>query len=82
MNQKTVPEGYFEIHEVARQNPALTEPAIRARIQRGTFPFVRLGRRVLIPAAELEKFLSKLPGLTAEQALANVAKRMSRAVAK
>lgn len=81
MSRKTVPVGYFEIHEVARQYD-WTEPAIRARIARGTLPFVKLGRRVLIPAAELEKFLAKLPGLTAEQALANQAKRTSRAVAK
>ena len=76
-NRKTVPDGYLEIHEVSREHD-WTEPAIRARIARGTLPHVRLGRRVLIPAKELEKFLSKLPGLSADEALANQAKKRSR----
>ena len=46
-----------------------TQKAIRQRIARGQIPFRRWGRRVLIPAAELERFLQALPGCTAGEAV-------------
>jgi hypothetical protein len=50
----------------------LTEKALRQRIFRGQFPYRKLGRRVLISTAELEKFLNALPGQTAEHAIETV----------
>ena len=40
----------------------LTPKAVRQRISRGQLPFRKLGKRVLVPAVELEKFLFALPG--------------------
>ena len=59
---------YITIAEAA---PALglTEKAVRQRIFRGQLPHRKLGRRVLIPADELEKFLAALPGTTAAEAV-------------
>lgn len=45
-----------------------TERAVWLAIYRNQFPHRRWGKRVLIPIAELEKFLDGLPGVTAEQA--------------
>jgi len=53
----------------------VTEKTVRARIGRGQLPHRRLGGRVLVPAADLEKFLAALPGLTAAEALRNVSAR-------
>lgn len=50
----------------------LTEKALRQRSFRGQMPYRKLGRRVLIPADELEKFLKSLPGTTAAEAVAAV----------
>lgn len=50
----------------------LTPKAVRQRIARGHLPFRKLGKRVLIPAVELEKFLAALPGRTANEAVAAV----------
>jgi excisionase family DNA binding protein len=47
----------------------MTEKAFRQRLARGQLPYRKLGRRVLIPADELEKFLAALPGRTAEEAV-------------
>jgi excisionase family DNA binding protein len=57
---------HFTIREVAALIGS-TEKALRNRLARGQFPFRRLGRRVLIPADELEKFLAGLPGRTARE---------------
>jgi excisionase family DNA binding protein len=57
---------HFTIREVAALIGS-TEKALRNRLARGQFPFRRLGRRVLIPADELEKFLTGLPGRTARE---------------
>ena len=54
----------------------LTEKALRQRIFRGQIPYRKLGRRVLIPADELEQFLTTLPGTTAAEAVAAVEERM------
>lgn len=50
----------------------LTPKAVRQRILRGQLPFRKLGKRLLIPAAELEIFLASLPGRTAKEAAAAV----------
>ena len=49
-----------------------TVKGLRARIARGEFPYRRLGRRILVPADQLEIFLKRLPGQSAEAALARV----------
>ena len=49
------------------------EKAIRHRIARGQIPFKRLGRRILIPVDELERFESLLTGRNAAEAVAAVA---------
>jgi len=59
----------------------MTERALWQRIYRGQIPHRRWGRRVLIPAAELEEFLSALPGLSADEAAAKVAASACRRVA-
>jgi excisionase family DNA binding protein len=51
-----------------------TVKAIRGRIARGQLPYRKLGRRVLIPEDELEKFLEALPGRTAKEAIEAVEK--------
>jgi excisionase family DNA binding protein len=48
----------------------LTEKAVRQKIFRGQLPYRKLGRRVLIPAEELEQILATLPGTTADEAVA------------
>lgn len=53
----------------------LTEKALRQRIFRGQLPYRKLGRRVLIPAEELERFLAALPGKTVAEAVAAVEDR-------
>jgi hypothetical protein len=47
-----------------------TEKAVRHRIARGQIPFRRLGRRILIPLDQLERFEALLDGRTAEEAAA------------
>jgi excisionase family DNA binding protein len=51
---------------------SLTPKAVRQRIARGELPYRRWGRRVLIPASELEEFLGALPGRSARQAVATI----------
>lgn len=60
--------------KVAEAAPILgiTQKAVRQRIARGELPYRRWGRRVLIPAYELERFLASLPGKTADEAVAAV----------
>ena len=62
---------YLTISE-ATEPLGLTEKAVRQRIARGQLPYRKLGRRVLIPADELERFLAALPGKTAAEAVAAV----------
>jgi excisionase family DNA binding protein len=50
----------------------MTEKAVRHRLARGQIPFRRLGRRILIPLDEIEKFEALLAGRTAEEAVAAV----------
>ena len=62
---------HFNIKEVAELLNT-TPKAVRNRIARGQIPFRKWGKRVLIPADELEKFLTRLPGRNAEEAVAAV----------
>lgn len=62
---------YLTIPEAAG-SLGLSEKALRQRIFRGQVPYRKLGKRVLIPADELEKFLTALPGKTAEEAIVAV----------
>ena len=62
------------IDEVAEELN-ITPKAVRHRIARGQLPFRKLGRRVLVPVKEWEKFLARLPGRTAEEALEAIEER-------
>ena len=50
----------------------MTEKAVRHRLARGQIPFKRLGRRILIPMDQIERFEALLDGRTAEEAIAAV----------
>jgi hypothetical protein len=52
-----------------------TEKTLRSQITRGLVPYRRLGGRVVLIADEVRAFLRQLPGVSADDALANVAKR-------
>jgi hypothetical protein len=52
-----------------------SEKGIRAKVARGLLPHRRLGGRVIFVRAELEGFLRRLPGVSADEALANIAHR-------
>lgn len=52
-----------------------TENALRARVARRTVPYRKLGGRIVFIRAELERFIEKLPGVTAETALRAIAGR-------
>ncbi len=60
---------YLKVSETASLL-GTTPKSVRRRIERGELPYRRWGRRVLIPADELESFLRGLPGKTADEALA------------
>ena len=68
---RNIVKTYVTVAEAA-PSLGLTEKALRQRIFRGQVPYRNLGRRVLIPADELEKFLAALPGTTAAEAVAAV----------
>ena len=53
----------------------ISEKAIRSQVARGLIPHRRLGGRIVFLADEVAAFLRQLPGVTAEQALENVAAR-------
>jgi len=50
----------------------ITERAAWQHIYRHQLPHRRWGRKVVVPAAELEKFIESLPGVNAEEAIARV----------
>ncbi len=50
----------------------ITERATWQRLYRGQLPYRRWGRRVLVPLAELERFMDELPGQSADDALRNI----------
>jgi Helix-turn-helix domain len=53
----------------------ITEKALRSQVARGVIPYRRHGGRIVFLPDEVRDFLRRLPGVTAEQALANVAAR-------
>jgi hypothetical protein len=53
----------------------MTEKTLRAQVARGLIPHRRLGGRIVFLADEVDTYLRQLPGVTAEEALANVAAR-------
>jgi Helix-turn-helix domain len=53
----------------------ITQKCLRSQVARGLIPYRRLGGRIVFLADEVREFLRQLPGVTAEQALANVAAR-------
>ena len=53
-----------------------SEPMVRARVANGTLPHRRLGGRILFITSELEEFFSTaLPGVSLDEARANLAAR-------
>ena len=50
----------------------LPPKAARARIERGTLPYRRLGGRIVFLRRELERFLESLDGVTLDEALSNL----------
>lgn len=53
----------------------ITEKALRAQVARGLIPHRRLGGRIVFLVDEVAAFLRALPGVTPEQAIANIAAR-------
>lgn len=62
----TVPE--------AAQRAGKTDRAYWQDIYRNRAPYRRWGKRVFVPEDELDKFLASLPGVSAEEAIAEVVK--------
>src|SRR5262249_61469266 len=52
-----------------------TPKQVRSQIARGLLPHRRLGGRIVFLPDEITEFLRKLPGVSADQALANVGAR-------
>jgi excisionase family DNA binding protein len=57
----------------------VSEKAIRAQVARGVIPYRRLGGRVVFVVADIDAYLSQLPGVSPSEALANLAARNGRA---
>jgi len=55
----------------------LSVQSLRMRIFRGTFPFTKIGKRVLIDEAALEKYLRLSQHVTAEEAAERSEERCS-----
>ena len=51
--------------------PGGSEKMVRARVARGELPYRKLHGRIIFLRSELTAFLTALPGVTLEQALAN-----------
>lgn len=51
------------------------DKTIRARVARGLIPHRRWGGRIIFLRSELLAFLASLEGVTADEALANIARR-------
>jgi len=62
---------YFDVSSAA-VFLGMTEKAIRGRIARRQVPFKKLGGRIVFSRAELERYLEKLDGPTAMEAIANL----------
>jgi hypothetical protein len=52
-----------------------TPKTARAQVDRGLLPYRKLGGRIVFIIDEVQEFLRRLPGVTADEALANVVKR-------
>jgi len=57
-----------------------SEKTVSARVSRHLLPFRRLGSRIVFRRDELEHFLDALPGVTLDEAQANVAMRSGEMV--
>jgi hypothetical protein len=55
-----------------------TPKTARAQVDRGLLPYRRLGGRIVFIVEEVQEFLRRLPGVTADEAIANVVKRNGR----
>jgi hypothetical protein len=72
------------LRDIAGQSTAfgITEKALRSQVARGLIPHRRLGGRIVFLADEVTAFLRGLPGVSAEQALANVTARAGGAAGR
>jgi hypothetical protein len=66
-----IPRGFYNVKATAGALNT-TEKAVRGRIARRQIPFRKLGGRILIPIAELELYISRLPGVSASEAARNI----------
>jgi len=55
-----------------------TPKTVRSRVSRGLLPFHRWGGRILFLAEEVEFFFKDLPGVSADEALKNLAARQKK----
>lgn len=62
---------YLTVPQAAKET-GKTERAVWQDVYRHRIPHIRWGRKVLIPRAELERFLAALPGVSAEEAIQKV----------
>jgi hypothetical protein len=56
-----------------------SEGKIRSAVARGLLPYRRWGGRIVFLAAEVEDFLRRLPGVSVDDAVANVRARQEQA---
>lgn len=73
-----------ELRDVGTQSRewGITEKALRAQVARGLIPYRRLGGRIVFVTTEMAEFVRQLPGVTAAEALANVAARNGQEATK
>jgi hypothetical protein len=81
--QKEVPTGarrldgaVMDVATMAREFGD-TEKGIRAKVARGLLPFRRLGARIVFVRDDVSAYLHRLPGVSVDEALANVGARSS-----
>jgi hypothetical protein len=69
-----------DIRDVASQAAAWgdTEKGIRSKVARRLIPFRQLGGRIVFLRSEMDEFVRQLPGVSLDEALANVRARGSR----
>ena len=60
----------------------MTERAVRARVARHVLPFRKLGGKIVFVRSELETFIAMLPGVTLDEAQANLVLRNGEAVTR
>jgi hypothetical protein len=66
-----------ELLDIASASQLLgcSEKSLRARVARQCVPFRRFSGRIVFRRIELEQFIEQLPGVTVQQAQANLAAR-------